>query len=486
VLLAAWLLTGPAWAEVPGSLNVSSARLHDKVVFSLPHAPGQHESEERTQAASKALQQAIKAGSSATRIHKDADSLVVFAGEIPIIQLLPEDAALQGDASLDVLASRVAAAVHEGLEDELRRVRIADWVFSFSLVVFIGLVTLYLLRKSSGLFSKVRFWLEQKPEGVSALSVQSVELLSAATLRSLLLLALSSGTWIARGLLVYTYLLVTSSMFEATRGYAEKLGGVLLSPVSVMMTRLASSVPGLVILLFMLALLALVLRFIRLFFEEVARGRTDFAGLPRELAHATSAAVRVFVVLLALFLAPLITGSDSGALVELGRALLLGGVLAAVPLLCSGLLGAQLIFERRVREGDSVSLGELAGVVERVGFLSLDLSLHDGRRARVPHLLRLGRALVIHVAASSRSTLELRHWVQTLPVASSLPQRQVRELLIATLAAHGQGASARLVSAGPTQVLYELSLVPGAECVEDELLFTLICALQELRPGDPA
>lgn len=479
LLIGIWLLLTPARAETPAAAQVSSAVLHDEVVFSLTATEGQTDVAQRTKAATKALQQALKAGASETRIEYRDGAAVVFVAQIPIIQLHAQDALREGDASLDVLAARVAAQVRESLEAELRRVQIANWVFSFSLVVFLGLVTLYLLRKSAALITRARTWLNETPGAVPALQVQSFELVSASTLRPLLLLALSGGKWLARAVLVYAYLLVVSSMFEATRGYAEKLTGIVLSPVSVMMTRVASSVPGLIIALVVLALLMLVLRFISLFFAEVARGEAAVAGLPRDLAPATSKLLRFAVVFLALvFLGPIVTGSDHGALSELGRALMLGLVLAAVPLVTTVLLGAQLLFERRVLVGQVVSVGDLSGAVESVGFLTLNLRLSDGRLAYIPHLIRLARPMTIEAGSAS--------WVRTILVPAQLPQARVRQILLDCLLTHGAEAQAQLVSLDLTQAAYRVSVSPHAGYARDELLFTLTCALQDSLLQEPS
>jgi small conductance mechanosensitive channel len=240
-----------------------------------------------------------------------------------------------------------------------------------------------------------------------------------------------------------------------------------------MMTRLASSVPGLVIALVVAILLLLVLRFIGLFFAEVARGETDLAGLPRELAKATSTVLRFVVVLLALvFLGPIITGSDSGALAELGQALLLGLVLAAVPLATNVLLGAQLLFERRVQVGQVVSVGKLTGEVERLDFLALALRLPDRRLANIPHLARLFQPVVTEVRKGE--------WTQTLTVSVRLPHADVQQALLGCLNEQGTGAEARLISLDLAQAVYRVSVLPNSDCKPEELLLQLGCALQAM------
>src|SRR6185312_7235626 len=119
--------------------------------------------------------------------------------------------------------------------------------------------------------------------------------------------------------------------------------------------------------------LGVAVRFVGLFFGAVARGETEVAWLPRDLAGPTSVLVRAGMVVASMVLAaPLITGTDDGAL---SRACAAAGVPA--------------VFGRRFRSGDFVEAGGRAGIVRSVTLLEIVLEDAIGCELRVPQLLGL-------------------------------------------------------------------------------------------------
>src|SRR5262249_43859275 len=129
-----------------------------------------------------------------------------------------------------------------------------------------------------------------------------------------------------------------------------------------------------------------------LFFENVARGETKLGWLPADLAEPTSVVVRAGVVVCGLiFAAPLLTGSDEGALSRAGVAVLVALGLASTPALACAAAGVPQVFLRKVRAGDYAELGGRSGRVRRVTLLEVELEDDTGCDVRVPHLLALVR-----------------------------------------------------------------------------------------------
>src|SRR5690606_22103016 len=161
-------------------------------------------------------------------------------------------------------------------------------------------------------------------------------------------------------------------------------------PVYDLTSRIASSLPLLVVAFLAVGVLAVLLRFIDLFFLGVVRGETSVAWLSPELARPTSMVLRVGLCVGALlFVAPIVTGDDSGALHEVALALLLALGLALVPLLASAMVGFFVVFGRRLRPGDFVEFGGSTGRVIQVGLLETRLEVNDGTELRVPQILSL-------------------------------------------------------------------------------------------------
>jgi len=370
-------------------------RLGDSPVFVLRATRAQRSAAERARRAERALAAAVnnpEAGE--VKVVREGESAVVYAGSSPIVQLGPEDAELAGDSSLDAHAGAVAAAVREALDAERRRSKIAQQVFSGSLVVFFALIAFYLVRKLGEAAGKVRTWLEQNGDRVLTIRIQSIELARPAMLKSTAIIGLGLVKWLGQLGIVYAWLVIVLSLFAATRGYTERLTGFLLEPLSQLMSRIATALPLVVVAgIAGLAVFVLV-RFVGLFLAGVARHESQVAWLPPDLAAPTSVIVRVGIVVAALvFAAPVVTGDPDGAF---GRAALVALVavgLAGTPVLATGLVGAIVVFGRRLRVGDHVEIGGSVGRIAALNLLELRLETPERTEMRVPHLTLLGRTL---------------------------------------------------------------------------------------------
>lgn len=356
---------------------------------------------------------------------------MLLLGDAPLILLTREDARAAGDSNLDEYGAANLAQARRVFDQEKRRSNIAHGVFSFSLVVFLGLIAFTLMRKLSELGLRARSWLEENPGRVPALRLQRIELASPALLRT----SLELGSVVLRRLgqvgVLYLWLVVSLSLFETTRGYTTRLTGVFITPLSGLLSRLATSLPLFVVALTALLAVALVVRFIGLFFESISRGESDVAWLPRDFARPVGLIVRGGLLLATLvFAAPIITGDSEGALARSGTVLLAALGLAVVPLFATALVGAVVLFGRRLQLGELVETQAVRGRVTRLGLLDLDVETPERVRVRIPHLSTLTHPLQrfglvwttrIRLALPRRSSLE-ETWERLSRVAESLEE----------------------------------------------------------------
>jgi hypothetical protein len=171
----------------------------------------------------------------------------------------------------------------------------------------------------------------------------------------------------------------------------------MLTPLYALAARIGSALP--VVILAGIAVLAvsILVRFIGLFFDSVARGDTKVAWLSRELARPTSTLVRFGVVVTALVAAsPLITGENDGALSRVGMVAVAAAALASTPLLACAAVGAIVVYTRRVKKGELVEFGGRAGRVTDVRLLDVRLEDAGACDISVPHLLGLFHPTRVH------------------------------------------------------------------------------------------
>ncbi len=379
----------PAGSAAPaeGAPASAAVRIHDRRVFEVLVRRGNRSPEERAAEASKRLESLLE---EPEEPEIRVDGAVVYGGPTQIIELDAADAVAAGDASAHAAAVVVADKVRAALKAERQRSAIATTVFAFSLLVFSGLIAFLLVRKVGELMERLRAWVGNNPGRLPALRVRGIEVVQPTAVRGGIDVSLSGAILVARLGIFYAWVLIALSLFDATRGYSERLTGFVLTPVSALMGRVALALPLLVIALVTVLAVGVSLRFVRLFFGSMARGETTVSWMPRDLAEPTSILVRSGIVLVTLVVAaPLVTGTDDGTLSRAGVVALVAIGLAATPLLACAAAGIAVVFGRRLRVGDHAGVGGKEGRVRALTMLEVLLEDEDGCALHVPHLLGL-------------------------------------------------------------------------------------------------
>ncbi|WP_438044662.1 mechanosensitive ion channel domain-containing protein [Sorangium sp. So ce128] len=411
-----------------------------RTVFALRVHRGSLSPPERAREAARVLERAAQEKAvPEVRVDEQDGVAVVYVGDRPLVHLGPEDAAAAGHTTVAAHAAAVAGTVRDVLAKEHSRSRLATSVFSFSLLVFSGLIALLLLRKVGELVERGRAWVAEHPERLPALHVRGIEMLRPAASQGALSVALGAAGVLVRLGIAYIWILFALSLFASTRGTSEKLTGFVLAPMSELMGRIARSVPVLVLAILATLAVIVLIRFVGLFFGSVGRGETSLGWLPSDLAVATGVLVRFGILVAALLLAaPLITGTDEGAFTRIGFVVLAAAGLASTPLIASAAVGLSVIYGRRLRVGDIADVGGRAGRVRELTLFEARLEDEDGCVVRVPHLLSLfhptrirGRPPVVAVEISVDPAADLD---------------RVRELLLKTGSGLGSRARAALVA----------------------------------------
>ena len=461
----------PAPVAPAAESQAFDVKLLDTLVFSISRAQGSQTADARARAARTALEQALRNDRVVVKAVAQGRARVLFAGDAPIVELYPEDAQAAGDEALDVYAARVAAHASEVLRTEQERGDIAEIVLSVSLLVFFGLMALFLLRWIGEMVDRARAFAIEHPDRIPAIRVKSFEVLGSGPLGSALLAVLIVGRWLLQISVVYLWLVFAFSRFAATRPYTQQLTSFVITPLSDLAGRLMSALPIGLLAVVTAALVYVVVRFVELFFGSVSRGETRLHWLPLDLVLPTSLLVRVAVVLLVLvFAGPLVTGDPEGSLARAGSIVMLALALGTTPLLAGVVTGIVQVFARRVRVGQHVGIGELRGRVLSVGLLDVRLQDELGNEVRVPHLLALVKPVRLH-AGSASGVLEISVSPQVSAIAA-------RDLLARHMLAHDDGAKVELSDADALGMHFRISFAAHPERPPAELRLQLIEALR--------
>jgi small-conductance mechanosensitive channel len=457
----------PEGAKPPAA----SAKIHDTVVFPLWVAQGGKTVEERVHAAGEAMERAVEtSGAEDVRVVVQGDTRVVYAGSIPIVVLYPEDAASAGYDSPETHAAAVAGRVRDAVRSEKKRSAIAGAVFSFSLLVFVGLVAFYVLQKIGEFFERARQWMLDNPDRITGIRIQSQEVVGPTALRGGALVTLIVGRFVAQIGVVYLWLVFALSLFESTRPYTQKLTGFVVTPLSDLTGRLAAWLPLAVVAVVSSVAVYVLLRFVQLFFEGIARRQTVIPWLPPDLAAPTSVLVRVGVVVFAIvFAAPIVTGDSEGTLARAGAIAVLALALSSTPLVASVIVGMLVVYGRRVRVGQHASIGRHSGRVVGVGLVDVRLVDADGCDVRVPHLLALVHPTTI---AGVRPRVGV-----DIAVSPTLPPKDVQAVLLEAASVEGDRASVELSFFDSEAAIYRVTVSVATDRTSGDVRLALVEAL---------
>ncbi|HTV18273.1 MAG TPA: mechanosensitive ion channel family protein [Polyangiaceae bacterium] len=429
----------------------ATVRVGDSVVLTLasdaPGKPAKQRAASATAALAGALEQ-TEPGE--VRVQPSGDGVTLLVGNAAIVELTQADATLAGASSLDAFAADRASALGRALASERKRGRIAETVFSCSLVVFFALIAFYLIKRLATLADRARFWLDEHGDQSLAVSVKSIELVRPAVVKSSAVIALGLAKWVGQFGIFYAWLLVVLSLFESTRGYTERLTGFVITPLSLLVGRTLAALPVLVIAGFAALAVLVLVRFTGLFLGSVARRETYLGWLPADLAAPASVVLRVAIVIAALaYAAPVVTGSADDSLARTGTIVLWALGIAATPLLATSLFGAAILFDRRLGVGDHVRVRGECGRIVGINLLELRLMSATGSEWRVPHLL-LSFSALERLGPSPRVSVELT-------TSRALAPARVLERLVAAGDACGKDAAAEILDVERDQVRYRLT-----------------------------
>jgi small-conductance mechanosensitive channel len=447
--------SAPAPSSSAAAPPSSDVRLHEHPVFSVRVPRVDQSAADRARAASHALESVLDDPEKASaHVEESPGNAVIFVGRIPIVSLGDADAeAAGGDVSLHVYAASVASKIDDALRAERTRSAIAEHVFSFSLLVFSALLAFLLVRRVGDISGRARMWVKAHPDAIPALKLGTIEVVRPVAVRGAVAIGLALAHRIAQFTIAYSWLIFALSRFEATRDYTDRLAGFVLVPLSALIGRVGSALPLFVVAAIAAVALGIAVRFVGLFFGGLARGETHVAWLPRDLAGPTSVLVRSGMVLASIVLAaPLITGTDDGALSRAGVVALVALGLACTPVLACAAAGVPAVYGRHLRVGDFVEAGGRAGIVRDVTLLELVLEDAVGCEVRVPQLLGLWNPMRVLGTAPMAS-------IEVVVDASTRPAL-VEEALVGATLATCERARVDLVSLDADGACWRVSAVP--------------------------
>jgi small-conductance mechanosensitive channel len=384
--------------------------------------------------------------------------VMILAGSQPLMGILEGDLPQDGASSLDAAGAQIVERLRAVLRERSEQRRLPVLLRS-SLEAILATVAFVAVWVTS------RRVLELALARLRAVAMERIKrpAIAGIDLRPLVFAMLGwSVRLIELGLRMtagYIWLTFVLSRFAYSRPWGRTLGRLLLDTVTRMAAGVVDRVPDLITLGVILFVTRTVTAAMAAWFRAVERGDLPVSWLDPMAAKAGRRLVLLAIWLFALTVAyPYMPGADTdafkGVSVFVGLVLSLGSV-GVVGQIVGGLF---VTFNRALRPGDVVKIGDVQGVVKDLGVVSITLRTRSQEEVTIPNS--------VVVADSIRNFSRLPDGAVALTTSVTIgydtPWRQVRAMLLLA-AARTEG-----VLKTPPPVVHQTSL--GDFYIEYELV----------------
>lgn len=290
-------------------------------------------------------------------------------------------------------------------------------------------VLVLVLRAIRFLFRRFRATVHGWRQSMPSLRIQQYELLSAARIINLIILAGKVFTAALVLVILYFYASLVLGFFPWTRGYAQALLGYVLSALGLVLSTIAGYLPNLFIILIIVVATFYLVRFTRVIFAEIGKGNITLSGFHPEWAEPTYKIARfLLLIAAAIVVFPYLPGSKSpafrGISIFLGVLFSLGSTSAVANIVA----GVILTYMRAFRLGDRVQIADTVGDV-------IETSLLVTRIRTIKNVeITIANSMVLnsHIINFSGSVQEggdglILH--TTVTIGYDAPWRQIHQLL---------------------------------------------------------
>jgi small-conductance mechanosensitive channel len=359
---------------------------------------------------------------------KSGEGTSIFAGTQRLLVVLDNDAQAEG-ASRELVAEVYAIKIKEAVLAHrvertpgfLLRSALYTAIATAVLVVFVW-ASRWLMRRALAA-TESRF--QRKLEG---LETRSFGMLDAEHIWSVIERAIRGIWWLVLLAASVAYVDFAFEAFPWTRHAARWLLGLVLDPLRILGSSFYESIPNLVFLAILVAIVRYLLQALRIFFVSIARGAIRPAGFEPEWAMTTYSLVRVGVIALSVVVAyPYIPGSGSEAFK--GISVFVGVLfsLGASSIVSNTLAGYSLIYRKAFKLGDRVLVGTHLGDIVDIRQQVTILRTSKNETVVLPNTAILNSEIVNYSEMARKKRLILH---STVTIGYDTPWRQVEAMLL--------------------------------------------------------
>jgi small-conductance mechanosensitive channel len=236
---------------------------------------------------------------------------------------------------------------------------------------------------------------------IKPLVIKKFKLLTAKQIIDAIVFCLRILKYLVTALLLFITLPIVFSLFPATKNLATTLFGYILHPLRNIFVGTIKYIPNLITIIIIVTITRYVLRALKFFSVQIARGKLNIPGFYPDWAEPTLKILQVLLWAFTIALVyPYLPGSDSkvfqGISVFLGIIFSLGST-TAIGNMVAGLV---ITYMRPFKIGDRVQIKESTGFVVEKNLMVVRLKTHKNEYVTFPNTLILSSGIINYNTSS--------------------------------------------------------------------------------------
>jgi hypothetical protein len=352
--------------------------------------------QERAKEATAALEGALdhnEGGRYEVTVRIESDAAIVRVDEKVVASYYEVDARLEG-LPLETFAAHVGTELSSFVPTQRTRRAIQLFALHVFLSVFALVIAFVAFREIRKLFDRWDDTLDERRTELTPISLLRIPVISGEALGGALAFGLTIGRYFAYIAVVGAAFATVLSQFETTRPLLRRIGKWSAQPIVDGVDAIVSALPGLLLAGFLLLGLRGVLRVLNILLDGVARKQIVWRFLPpaRVPVFRTLAPPALTLALLPLCFAAAFhqwgTPLETLALAAAGMVLV-----GAIPLMCSYVVGAVVLWTQGLAPGDWIQIGDHAGEVTQINLGEIRIVPGKGGTVSIPTLNLLFKPL---------------------------------------------------------------------------------------------
>jgi small-conductance mechanosensitive channel len=327
------------------------------------------------------------------------------------------------------LAEKELLVLRTVLNRELKSMSLKSILLQAGLTILELLIIYLLIRYINKLFVFTRRWLiNARGKILKGIKFRGYEFLDTERELKVALFLNNILRWLVIVFVLYLALPILFSIFPWTRGWAEKLFGYVLDPLTHVLSSIFNYIPN----LFTIGVIYLVTKYVVQFIEfmagEIEKGSLVISGFYPDWAKPTFGIVKVLMyAFMFIVIFPYLPGSDSpvfqGVSVFLGVLFSLGSS-TAISNMVAGLV---ITYMRPFKIGDRIKIGEVTGLVLEKSTLVTRIRTIKNEDITIPNATILSGHTVNYTTSAKELGLILH---TTVTIGYDVPWPKVHDLLI--------------------------------------------------------